>query len=219
MSSRPTLSTTVREFPTAADSVFDPRVGRHARRGLHLVETLVTSVGGDISLADTARKPTRPSANDFPESPLSSSNSEAFICPHDRRFLTVGGTVRRMFPRFVHRVRPSSSRWRGCSWGWPISMWSLSGPCYIPRRCRRPHRWFAVLIVGRDGDGRPPDRRDILLVGLRSPSAASSVSSTSARFPFLTTHYWGGWLFAGVGLYYTGTHVPAGQRATRSAKC
>ncbi|NHN65958.1 histidine kinase [Haloarcula sp. JP-Z28] len=38
------------------DSVFDPRAGDTHGGGLHLVETLVTSFGGDISLADTASK-------------------------------------------------------------------------------------------------------------------------------------------------------------------
>ncbi|EMA10952.1 hypothetical protein SAMN05443574_102169 [Haloarcula vallismortis] len=38
------------------DSVFDPRVGDTHGGGLHLVETLVTSFGGDIYLADAANR-------------------------------------------------------------------------------------------------------------------------------------------------------------------
>ncbi|EMA25353.1 ATP-binding protein [Haloarcula amylolytica] len=39
------------------DSVFDPRAGDTHGGGLHLVETLVTSFGGEIYLADAASKP------------------------------------------------------------------------------------------------------------------------------------------------------------------
>jgi len=39
------------------DSIFDPRAGDTHGGGLHLVETLVTSFGGGIYLADTASKP------------------------------------------------------------------------------------------------------------------------------------------------------------------